>query len=163
MDIRKTTSEDLPALLTIFQAARAYMTLHGNPHQWVNRPAADDIERDIAAGVSYVCIENGEIAGTFAYIPGPDPTYATIYDGAWPDEAPYGVIHRLAGSAGSHGVAAAAFRFALEQCDHLRIDTHQDNRIMQDLLRKHGFSFCGTILLADGDPRWAYFKRKTDE
>ena len=136
------------------------MVQNGNPHQWVNRPTEEDIREDIAHGNSYVCQEDHRIVGTFAYILGPDPTYATIYEGEWPDNAPYGVIHRIAGTLGSHGVADTAFSWAFTQCNRLRIDTHADNQIMQALLKKHGFLFCGTILLADGSPRLAYFKHQ---
>ena len=149
--------------MEIFKAARSYMAQNANPHQWVNRPTEDDIRNDIANGHSYVCTDNRCIIGTFAYIPGPDPTYATIYNGTWPDEAPYGVIHRIAGTAGHRGVADAAFAWAFTQCDRLRIDTHADNHIMQALLQKHGFVRCGTILLTDGSPRLAYFKLQISE
>ena len=160
MDIRKTVEGDVPRLMTIFSEARSYMAANGNPHQWVGRPTAEDVLTDIRNGHSYVCVDDGEVVGTFAYIPGPDPTYAVIYEGAWPDDEPYGVIHRIAGSKGAHGVVAAAFRWAFAQCDRMRIDTHKDNRIMQHLLMENGFSYCGVILLADGDSRLAYFKHQ---
>ena len=160
MTIRKTTINDLPAVTRIFESARLYMAENGNPHQWVNRPTAEDVMKDLQSGCSYVCLEQEEIVGTFAYLPGPDPTYAIVYDGAWPDNEPYGVIHRLAGSAGHHGIAEAAFQFAFTQCERLRIDTHKDNHILQNLLKRHQFTFCGTILLENGDPRWAYFKHQ---
>ena len=161
MYIRKTTVDDLSYLMNIFQEARQYMVANGNPNQWVNRPTSADILNDISNGCSYVCVEEDKVVGTFAYIPGPDPTYAVIYDGNWPDDEPYGVIHRIAGTKGAHGVAAAAFRWAFSRCDRLRIDTHEDNRIMQALLKKHGFVYCGVILLSDGSPRLAYFKHQS--
>lgn len=160
MYIRKTTTNDLPRVMAIFQEARAYMAANGNPHQWVNRPTEKDILTDIREGHSYVCVDGETVVGTFAYIPGPDPTYARIYDGAWPDDAPYGVIHRIAGSKGARGVAAAAFQWGFGQCDRMRIDTHEDNHIMQALLQKYGFSYCGVILLSDGTPRLAYFRHQ---
>ena len=160
MHIRKTTIDDLPCLMDIFMDARRYMAENGNPHQWVNRPTEADILQDISDGHSYVCVEEESVVGTFAYIPGPDPTYAVIYDGAWPDDAPYGVIHRLAGSEGARGVFSAAIRWAFAKCDTIRIDTHEDNRIMQSLLKKHGFTYCGVILLSDGSSRLAYHKHQ---
>ena len=33
-----------------------------------------------------------------------------------------------------------------------------DNHVMQDLLVKNGFSYCGRILLANGSPRLAYHR-----
>ena len=46
--------------------------------------------------------------------------------------------------------------FCLAKIPTLRIDTHRDNRILQHLALKHGFRFCGTVFLPDGDPRLAY-------
>ena len=39
-----------------------------------------------------------------------------------------------------------------------RADTHADNKIMQHLLEKNGFTRCGVIHVADGSPRFAYQK-----
>ena len=39
---------------------------------------------------------------------------------------------------------------------NIRIDTHRDNRIMQHLLERHGFRYCGIIYLLSGDERLAY-------
>ena len=48
--------------------------------------------------------------------------------------------------------------FAFQHTDTLRIDTHEDNKTMQALLTKNGFSYCGIIHLENGDPRLAYQK-----
>ena len=40
----------------------------------------------------------------------------------------------------------------------LRIDTHADNHVMQDLVTRNGFVYCGRILLANGSPRLAYHR-----
>ena len=46
--------------------------------------------------------------------------------------------------------------WCLEHCESLRADTHADNKIMQHLLEKNGFTRCGIIHVADGTPRIAY-------
>ena len=77
--------------------------------------------------------------------------------GAWPDDAPYLTIHRLASNGKAHGVAKACFAFCAARGLALRIDTHRDNTVMQDLLRKNGFVYCGVIHLAEnGEERLAY-------
>ena len=91
----------------------------------------------------------------FALLPSPEPTYDRI-DGAWLTDGPYGVIHRIASYPDVHGVFAAIIGFALERYPHLRIDTHRDNRIMQHLIGKYGFTYCGIIWLTDGTERLAY-------
>ena len=85
--------------------------------------------------------------------------YARIYDGQWLDDMqPYGTIHRLAGREDARGVAAACFDWCGTQLPNLRADTHRDNRIMQHILQKHGFRYCGIIYLLNGDERLAYQK-----
>ena len=70
----------------------------------------------------------------------------------------HGTVHRLA-SAGKHkGVASAVLDWSMEHCQSLRADTHADNKIMQHLLEKNGFTRCGVIHVADGSPRFAYQK-----
>lgn len=39
---------------------------------------------------------------------------------------------------------------------HLRMDTHEENRIMQHLIEKAGFERYGIIFVADGTGRTAY-------
>ena len=125
--IRKTLDTDIPAVMAIYDAARAFMRAHGNATQWPEgTPSAEQLAADIAAGGSYVCEEDGRAVATFAFLPGPDSSYDVIEGGQWRSDAPYAVLHRVASDGTTHGVAAAMFAFAKERIDHLRIDTHQD-------------------------------------
>ena len=97
MNIRPAQQGDLPALLEIFAHARAFMAQTGNPTQWpATYPGAELMQQQIARGVCYVLEGNARPEATFCYIPGPEPTYAEIYDGGWPDDAPYATIHLMA-------------------------------------------------------------------
>lgn len=164
MEIRKATYEDIPRLMEIFADARRTMRESGNMNQWPDSyPSEAIIRNDIDNGWCQVCCnDDGTIEGTFACIPGPDPTYNVIYDGEWPDEKPYYVIHRIAGAhrdrRKGESIAHICFRWTFGFTDVIRIDTHKDNRIMQHLLSRHGFTRCGVILLANGDPRDAFHK-----
>ena len=97
-------------------------------------------------GCSYLAEKDGEAVGTFAFIPSPEPTYGYI-EGAWLDDAPYYVIHRIAASRKSRGLFKAMLDYCFGKTDNIRIDTHRDNVIMQHLLSKHGFAYCGIIYL----------------
>lgn len=159
--IRPATPADLEAMLGIYAYARAFMARTGNPHQWGDDgyPSRTLLEEDIALGRSYVAQgEDGALHGTFMFAPGPDPTYAVIEEGAWPDDAPYGVIHRIAGDGQMRGLLAAAVAFCERRCPRLRIDTHRDNTVMQRAVAKCGFVPCGVIYLENGDPRLAYHR-----
>ena len=136
----------------------------GNPDQWSapGFPPDSLLLRDIAREGGYVIDTvmpglTGHLAprAYFALLPSPEPTYDRI-DGAWLTAEPYGVIHRIASYPEDHGVFAAIIDFAAARYAHLRIDTHRDNRIMQHLIAKHGFTYCGIIWLTDGTPRLAY-------
>ena len=156
---RPATPADLEAMVAIYAYARAFMARTGNPHQWGDDgyPKRELLEQDIAQGKSYVIEgEDAHVHAVFFYAPGPDPTYAVIEDGAWLNDRPYGVIHRIAGDGQMRGVLAAAVAFCREQCPEVRIDTHFDNHVMQSALEKQGFQKCGVIHLENGDPRIAY-------
>ncbi len=164
MQIRKSTEQDLGRMLKIYAVARRFMAEHGNPNQWGPRgwPPEALLRRDIESGRSYVCLNDaGRVVGTFFFDQGADiePTYRQIADGAWLDDGPYGVVHRIASDGSERGVGAYCLSWAYAQCGHLRIDTHGDNTVMQGLLVKLGFVHCGTIYVyEDNDPRLAYEK-----
>lgn len=159
MEIRKTRREELERVMEIYRAARAFMVENGNPDQWwEGYPPRDLIRADIEEGKSYVCTEGEEILGVFYYTEGIDPTYVRIDDGVWLNDAPYGVIHRLAVAVHGRGVAKRCFDFGLSQCGNIKIDTHECNLPMQKALAKNGFTRCGTIYIDNGDSRIAYQK-----
>lgn len=150
--------EDIPAMMDLYAQARVFMREHGNPNQWDDSyPSRELLEKDIAFGNSYI-VEDDEknLAATFAFIKGEDPTYYGIENGAWLNHEPYGTIHRLAGNPSCHGIASGCIGWCKSQIGNLRADTHEDNKIMQHLLEKNGFVRCGIIHLADGAPRIAY-------
>jgi hypothetical protein len=162
MEIRHTIIEDFDTVMDIYSEARLRMQETGNTNQWIDgHPSGELILNDIANGNSYVCVDhNNKTVGVFCFVQGDDITYARIYDGQWLNDEPYGVIHRLAGKKGSKGIAASCLQWCFEQCDNIRIDTHSDNIIMQNILKKNGFTQCGIIYTGNGTPRTAFQKKK---
>ena len=158
MKIRKATPEDIDHLMYIFDKARLFMNSTGNPKQWINGyPGKALIEDEIKAQHCYICEnEMGKPVATFCLIAGPDPTYATIEDGQWLSDQPYHVIHRLASDGSTKGTAQLCIDWCKERCGNLRVDTHNDNKVMQHILLKNGFIRCGIIYVANGTPRIAY-------
>ncbi|NTU89577.1 MAG: GNAT family N-acetyltransferase [Actinobacteria bacterium] len=163
MIIRNTRVSDLDPVMALYGRAREFMAENGNPDQWgTSYPGKELIEQDIRDGNSYVCEEDGRLIATFAYIPGDDVTYAMIFEGDWLDDSPYGVVHRITTDGTVKGTASFCLEWAVRQCGNLRIDTHRDNMIMQNLLKKNGFAYCGIIYIEDGSERLAYQKKLTD-
>lgn len=158
MYVRRSNMEDIPAMMDLYAQARVFMRENGNPNQWDDSyPSRELLEKDIAFGNSYI-VEDDEknLAATFAFIKGEDPTYYGIENGAWLNHESYGTIHRLAGNPSCHGIASGCIGWCKSQIGNLRADTHEDNKIMQHLLEKNGFVRCGIIHLANGAPRIAY-------
>lgn len=161
MQIRLAKEADLPQIRTIYDAAKSYMDASGNPNQWgAGYPPEEYLREDIFLSRLYVCEEEDILHGVFLFAVTDDPTYHYI-EGAWLNDEPYGVIHRIA----SDGVKKGIFRMVEEFCKekmaeqnvtNLRIDTHEDNKTMQHLVEKCGFERCGIIYLANGSPRIAY-------
>ena len=130
MQIRHTRPEDLPAMQEIFADARAFMRENGNPDQWGDRfPTREMLDKDLALHRSYVCEDNGKIAATFAFTTDGEPTYRVIRGGAWLDDAPYGVVHRIAAAKGTHGAASFCMNWCMEQCGNIRIDTRRTSGV----------------------------------
>lgn len=157
MKIRLAEKKDLVYILPVFEKAKAYMRKNGNHKQWGDDyPGAEVLSRDIEQKQFYVCEQDKKIHAVFAFIIGDDPTYHVIENGAWLNTEAYGTIHRLASDGKLSGVFAEVMRFCKGRIANLRADTHEDNTVMQELLKKEGFKECGIIYVRDGTPRIAY-------
>lgn len=160
MTIRLANDNDLQTIMSIYSCARKQMHLSGNPRQWGNtKPSPETIKEDIDQKQSYAMISNGQICGVFSFIIGSDPTYQIIKDGSWLNDEPYGTIHRVASNGQVKGIFAEVLAFCERKISNIRIDTHEDNRIMQHLLEKYGYTKCGHIYVEDGTQRIAYQKK----
>ena len=158
MHIRKTTIEDLDEVLNIYKNAREFMIKSGNTEQWGDsHPPRDLIINDIKNGLSYICIKDEKVAAVFYFNIEEEPTYAKI-DGAWLNDKPYGVIHRIARAPDAKGAGAFCINWCFNQHNNIRIDTHKDNKPMLALLSKLGFVYCGIIWLKNKDERLAFQK-----
>ena len=156
IDIRHTSPADLETVMSIYDHAKIMMRKSGNMKQWSdNYPSQDVILRDIDTGNSYVIESDRNVIGVFTFAKGEEPNYAVI-DGQWPDNRPYGTIHRLAAAPGHKGIADIALHFCCRTGINIRIDTHADNVPMLGWIASRGFSYCGIIYVEDGSPRKAF-------
>ncbi|GAB6975264.1 GNAT family N-acetyltransferase [Prevotella falsenii] len=161
--IKKALLSDLPVVLSIIQHGREKMMASGNLHQWGStHPADEQIRNDIEKGNSYLVISDEKTPiATFAFIKGIDPTYLKIDGEGWLNNEPYGTIHRIASVPNARGVLSAVVEYCFQKVKNIRIDTHEDNIIMRNALKKLGFTYCGIIHLENGDPRLAFQKTLT--
>lgn len=160
--VRPAKLPDLSRIEEIYGYARDFMAKNGNPNQWgKTNPPTEQLLRDISENKLFVITDGESIHGVFFFWVGEDPAYQRI-DGTWRSDTPYGTIHRIAGD-GSGGILKTAVDFAEGKIGHLRIDTHEDNRVMQSAVTKLGFYRRGIIYLEDGSPRIAYDFLKTEK
>ena len=158
--IRRAVPSDLPDILEIYAIARRFMAQAGNPDQWRDvYPPEDLVQDDIRQGFCHVCVLDGRIQGVFAAMCWDDPDYQVI-QGAWLNDRPYGVVHRITSAPGTRGVASFCLAWCFAQCGNIRIDTHRNNIPMQKTLIKNGYRVCGTIYLENGDERIAFQKEQ---
>lgn len=157
MVIRKARLDDLGRIMDIYHYAQDFMIASGNPNQWSHvYPKQELIEQDIADEISYVLCDGDIVLAVFALLSGDDPTYDVIDGGSWPNDEPYITIHRSASDGSTHWVFHLISDFCKGLCDNVRVDTHEDNRIMQKAILKEGYKYCGVIYQPDGTPRLAY-------
>ena len=167
MIIRKAFIQDIDMIMRIYEEARAFMRSIGNGSQWGDRfPLPDSIVSNINSGDLYVCVdelnETDEILGVFYFKVEEEPTYKRIDGGAWLNDEPYGVVHRLAGSRKAKGIGAFCLDWCEKQCSNIRIDTHRDNIVMRKVLEKAGYTYCGIIYVANGSERMAFQKKSKE-
>ncbi len=163
MKIRKAEKRDFSSVMTLYEHARLFMAQNGNGSQWgTSYPPKELVENDIADGKSYVCLDGEKIVSVFYFAVENEPTYESI-SGAWLNDLPYGVVHRLASDGMTKGAGTFCIKWAFDQCKNLKIDTHSDNKPMQNLLEKLGFFRCGTIIIADGTERIAFQKEENKQ
>ena len=132
------------------------MRADGNLHQWSDKyPDEETLLNDIARGELYIAHDGNEIYGVFMLSFSGEDTYKVI-QGAWLNDEPYAVIHRIASFGKGKNLLKDAIDFTFEKTNNIRIDTHEDNNIMRTLLKKLGFIYTGIIHLKNGDVRRAY-------
>ena len=162
MEIRRAVPGDLETIMDLYAQGRQYMRRSGNQNQWIHGyPSRELVTEDIRQGRSYLLTENGRAEAVFYFHADRDiePTYRVI-DGAWLDDGPYGVLHRVASSGRVSGVMERCTAGGMEHCPSLRVDAHRDNLPMQRALERGGYRYCGVIVIEDGSERLAYQKVK---
>ena len=80
----------------------------------------------------------------------------------WKTDRPYAVVHRMAFRQHSRGkgLCGKAISLIKDYCtEHginaLRVDTQGENKVMQHIIAREGFAYCGLVFF-DGGPKLAY-------
>ena len=146
LKFRRASASDMAEISDIYESARAFMRETGNGSQWGDvYPPKELITSDIEGGNLYVA-EADRIEAVFAFFFEADPTYDHI-EGEWLNDLPYCAVHRVASAGRVRGMLSKIMDFCFLHCDNIKIDTHENNAVMQHQLEKYGFSCCGTVYL----------------
>lgn len=161
--LKKSTQEDLPAILDIIHSAIKYLHEQGIDQWQHGYPADEDLEKDVKDGINYVLITDGQIAGTATIHQGIDPNYLKIEEGDWINgsEAHYAAIHRVAISNEFRGqhlseklVSSLITVSRVLGFKDIRIDTHPENKGMQHVITSNGFEKRGIIHMRENGHPW---------
>lgn len=150
---RLTTKAEVPKLLAMITAAKAFLKQQGSP-QWQNGQGPNEsvLLADIARQESYVLESQGMIIGTAALVRGNDPVYQKI-EGKWlNDSTNYIAIHHVAvdQTIRGQGIGKELLAHCITEAKRLgyrdiRIDTYPSNAIMRHLIEEAGFIECGMV------------------
>jgi len=165
MEFRKSVETDINNIMKIIRQAQAYFKEQGID-QWQNGyPNSETISNDIEDKNSYVLLKDNKIVATAAVSFDGESTYDSIYEGEWITNNEYAVIHRIAvdntykGLGLSSEIIKNVEQLCLTKGVHsIKIDTHEENISMQNLLKKNKFKYCGIIYLEDRGKRIAFEK-----
>lgn len=153
MIFRKATTADIDTIERIIKAASARLGAAGIDQWQRGYPNRTSIENDVEAGVGMVLALGNEILAYGAVIFTGEPAYDDLTGGKWLTDGQYAVVHRLCVSEIFVGMGfakqfmSAAEAMAAERVKSFRIDTHPDNKIMQSLVERMGFTYCGDVII----------------
>lgn len=151
MIFRRAIESDVEAIVAIMNDAIRRLGEQGVDQWQHGYPNAERIVQDVAEGIGWVLCDD-EVVAYGALVLSGEPAYANISDGEWiTREENYAVVHRMCVKDACTGrgygrrfmTEAEAVSAATKRS--MRVDTHADNRIMQHLLRKMGYTYCGMI------------------
>lgn len=161
MKLRRAEKHEAETCYQCIEDARAYHRSLGFVQWHPDYPTLKTIEDDIAEGTGYVFVNGSTIIGYCCIIIGDEPAYHVI-DGAWKTERPYAVVHRMAfrAMARGGGLSKEAISLIKKHCTYegitaIRVDTQNENKVMQHILDREGFVYCRLVTF-DGGPKLAY-------
>lgn len=153
MIFRKATEADIDAVAEIMASASARLGAAGIDQWQRGYPNRSSVEQDVKNGVGMVLSEGDTILVYGAVIFTGEPAYDDLTGGEWLRSGDYACVHRLCtneifvGMGFSKHFMLAAEAMAAERVGSIRIDTHPDNQIMQSLIGRLGYTYCGDVVI----------------
>lgn len=152
MKLIKANLQQIDIIMPLIEDGRQALKNLGI-NQWQDAyPAIENITEDIEKGISYLLVDGDDYLATVAVDPFGEPVYDTLEKGHWISDAPYMTVHRMAVSAATanKGIGTKLL-VALEALakdlnfTQIRLDTHEDNLVMQRVALKNNYRFAGLV------------------
>jgi GNAT superfamily N-acetyltransferase len=166
LKIRRAKLLDIDGIMPIIYNAQKYLAAQ-DIDQWQNSfPNENVIKNDIQNAEAYVICDGETLAAYFAFFTPPEPAYKNIENGRWLiDTENYCAMHHVAvsGDYRGRGLAHMIYKKCEERAreggfDSLRVDTHEDNKIMRHTAEANGFVYCGVVYYNENMKRIAFEK-----
>lgn len=164
MELRKATSGELDAIMRILAEAREAQRAQGFVQWEDGYPPVSTVMADMERGEAYVLADRGKIAG-YAAIAAGDVEYDRLRHIWRTDCEEYAAIHRVALADSHRGRGLSCVFLLLIEREvrrrgimSVRIDTGVENKAMQRILEKCGYTGLGVRDFVWGR-RLAYEKR----
>lgn len=161
MELRKAEPDEAERCYQCIEDARDYHRSLGFEQWRPDYPTRQTILEDIAQQIGYAFVHEEELIGYCCIMTGEEPAYQAI-EGAWKTDRPYAVVHRMAfrKTARGGGLSKSAIDLIKSLCrsrhiSAIRVDTQEENTVMQHILLREGFQYCGLIQFGGG-PKLAY-------
>lgn len=156
MELRLAAPGEAQVCYRCIEDARAYHKSLGFVQWHPDYPTQQTILDDIAQNRGYVFTKDNEVIGYCCIIFGEESAYKII-DGEWKTDRPYAVVHRMAfrSFARGSGLSHEAISLISDICrsadfDAIRVDTQEENKVMQHILEREGFRYCGLVQFDSG-------------
>ena len=160
--VRRAQPADEKQINDIFSAARAFMSSLGNPQWQDGHPDEEFVRSATGRGELFVVCSGCKIAAVFSAV-----ERDIYYDGAdiWSGDGNYLAVHTVAVNSEFRGCGCARFILSCAEqrarsvgAVSMRLDTHELNAPMRNLLTSSGFVCRGQISVRS-QPRIAYEKQ----
>lgn len=163
MKLIKAEIQHIDEILEIIKSAILHLKEQGIDQWQDGYPNRESIENDIANKKGYILTNSEDILGYTFIDFDKEPCYDVI-DGAWATFDNSIVLHRIAISDKHRGKKLSSHLFSLacevgrkNGVNSVRVDTHKDNKKMQHVLAKNGFTYRGKVVV-NGKNRMGFDK-----
>ncbi len=151
MLLRQAKENEIDIAMAIINMAKVHLKTQGIDQWQKGYPDYDCIKADIEHGKGFLVVDEDGINGYLCIDYDGEPAYDCL-NGEWTSAGKYVVVHRMAfsDSARGKGISDNVFQMVEEMSrnkgvTYFRVDTDADNHKMQHILKKNGFTYCGTI------------------